>query len=96
MFVLISYDVATSTQGGAKRLRKIARICLNYGQRVQFSIFECNIDPTLWIKIKNSLIKEIDSEKDSLRFYFLGSNWTKKVEHIGAKKVINLEGLLII
>ncbi|MBI4651794.1 CRISPR-associated endonuclease Cas2 [Candidatus Desantisbacteria bacterium] len=96
MLVLVSYDVMTSDPGGAKRLRHVAKICLNYGQRVQYSVFECNIDPTQWAVLRQKLIDEIDEEKDSLRFYFLGSNWKRKVEHIGAKSIVDLEGPLIV
>ncbi|MBI4743579.1 MAG: CRISPR-associated endonuclease Cas2 [Actinobacteria bacterium] len=96
MLVLISYDVKTSDAGGQKRLRRVAKTCLNYGQRVQFSVFECNIDPTQWVVLRQTLINEIDKEKDSLRFYFLGSNWKRRIEHIGAKEIVDLEGPLII
>jgi CRISPR-associated protein Cas2 len=92
MLVLVSYDVMTSDkEGGKKRLRRVAKACLNYGQRVQFSVFECNVDPAKWAVLRQKLIKEIDKEKDSLRFYFLGANWKRRVEHVGAKKVPNLE-----
>lgn len=92
MLVLVSYDVMSSDEdGGKKRLRRVAKACLNYGQRVQFSVFECNIDPAQWAILRQKLIGEIDKEKDSLRFYFLGSNWKRRVEHIGAKKTPNLE-----
>ncbi|MBL7049416.1 MAG: CRISPR-associated endonuclease Cas2 [Nitrospira sp.] len=96
MFVLISYDVATSTETGQKRLRRVARACLDYGQRVQYSVFECIVDPAQWTFLKERLISEIDEEKDSLRFYFLGSNWQKKVEQVGLKKAPDQEGPLII
>jgi len=96
MLVLVSYDVKTSEKGGQKRLRHIAKTCLNYGQRVQFSVFECNVDPTQWTLLRQKLIDEIDDKKDSLRFYFLGSNWKKRIEHVGAKEIIDLEGPLII
>ena len=96
MLVLVSYDVMTSDKGGAKRLRRVAKTCKNYGQHVQYSVFECNIDPTQWVVLRQTLIDEIDEKKDSLRFYFLGSNWKRKVEHIGAKEIVDLEGPLII
>lgn len=95
MMVLVSYDVATSDPGGPRRLRRVAKMCKNYGQRVQYSVFECNVDPAQWVVFRQSLIDEIDDEKDSLRFYFLGSNWKRKIEHIGAKDVIDLEEPLI-
>ncbi len=91
MMVLVSYDVKTSEPGGERRLRRISKLCLNYGQRVQYSVFECLVDPGQWVKLKNDLINEMDSEFDSLRFYFLGANWTNRVEHVGAKPVSNLE-----
>ncbi len=94
--VLVSYDVKTSDTGGARRLRRVARICTNYGQRVQFSVFECIVNPAQWILLKKKLIEEIDISADSLRFYFLGANWRKRVEHIGAKEAIDQEGTLII
>jgi CRISPR-associated protein Cas2 len=74
----------------------VAKACKDYGQRVQFSVFECIVDPAQWAVLKDRLIKEIDDEKDSLRFYYLGSNWRRRVEHIGAKETIDQEGPLII
>lgn len=96
MFVIVSYDVATSDDGGQRRLRRVARACKDYGQRVQFSVFECIVDPAQWAKLKNRLISEIDPEKDSLRFYYLGSNWHHRVEHVGAKPSLDQEGPLIV
>lgn len=96
MFVLVSYDVNIKSTGGQRRLRRVAKVCKNYGQRVQFSVFECLIDPTQWTQMRKKLIDEIDPERDSLRFYFLGSNWKHRVEHIGAKEMVDLEGPLII
>ena len=96
MFVLISYDVSTSSPGGQKRLRRVAKACQDYGQRVQFSVFECIVDPGQWEKLKQRLINEIDPEKDSLRFYYLGANWRRRVEHVGAKESLDQEGPLII
>lgn len=95
MFVLVSYDVATSDPMGKTRLRRVAKACKNYGQRVQYSVFECIVDPAQWTVLKDRLIKEINPEKDSLRFYYLGSNWRRRVEHIGAKEGIDQEGTLI-
>jgi len=96
MMVLVSYDVATMDRVGAKRLRRVAKICQNYGQRVQYSIFECIVDPAQWTQMRCQLIDVIDERQDSLRFYFLGANWQKKVEHVGAKESINQEGPLIV
>lgn len=96
MMVLVSYDVRTSDPGGAKRLRRVARVCQNHGQRVQFSVFECLVDPAQWVSLRAQLISEIDEEADSLRFYFLGANWRKRVEHVGAKPALDQEGLLMV
>ncbi|QQG66169.1 CRISPR-associated endonuclease Cas2 [Desulfobulbus oligotrophicus] len=96
MMILVSYDVQTSDPGGAKRLRRIAKVCRNFGQRVQFSVFECLVDPAQWTKLRQSLIDEMDQETDSLRFYFLGANWRKRVEHVGAKAGLDQEGPLIV
>ncbi len=96
MMVLISYDVETKTPQGRKRLRRVAKTCLDYGQRVQFSVFECIVDPSQWTMLRQRLIDEIDMDLDSLRFYFLGSNWKRRVEHIGAKKGIDQEGPLVV
>ena len=96
MFVLVSYDVKTSDTGGNKRLRRVAKACKDYGQRVQYSVFECIVDPAQWTLLRQRLIDEIDSESDSLRFYFLGANWRHKLEHIGAKKTFDQEGPLIV
>lgn len=96
MLVLISYDVATSKGGGQRRLRRVARACLDYGQRVQYSVFECIVDPAQWTVLRQRLLDEIDPAEDSLRFYFLGSNWKRRVEHAGAKKTLDQEGPLIV
>ena len=95
MLVLISYDVSIEEKGH-KRLRRVAKACQNYGQRVQYSVFECVVDPAQWTVLKQKLINEINPELDSLRFYFLGSNWKRRVEHIGAKKSVDLDGPLIL
>lgn len=87
MLVLVSYDVSTIDQSGEKRLRRIAKHCLDFGLRVQYSIFECEVDPGQWETLKARLLKEFSPEKDSLRFYYLGANWKRKVEHHGAKAV---------
>ena len=96
MFVLVSYDVNIKSDGGPRRLRRVAKVCKDYGQRVQFSVFECIVDPAQWVVLKQKLIDEIDPERDSLRFYFLGSNWKHRVEHVGVKETIDLEGPLIV
>ena len=96
MFVLVSYDVATSEEGGQKRLRRVAKVCQNYGQRVQYSVFECLVDPAQWAVLRQNLLDEINPAHDSLRFYFLGSNWRRRVEHVGAKPAIDLEGPMIV
>lgn len=93
--VLITYDVNTETEAGKKRLRKVAKECENYGQRVQNSVFECIIDLARLKQVQAKLLKLIDVEKDSLRFYYLGDEWRKRVEHVGAKTSLDLEGTLI-
>ena len=95
MMVLICYDVNTTTAGGQTRLRKVAKVCENYGQRVQNSVFECLVDAALLRQLKHRLTELVDTDKDSLRFYYLGDNWKPRVEHIGAKASLDLEGPLI-
>jgi len=87
MLVLVSYDVSTQDREGEKRLRKIAKHCLDFGLRVQYSIFECNVDPGQWEKLKSRLLRTYVPKEDSLRFYYLGANWKRRVEHFGAKAV---------
>lgn len=96
MMVLISYDVSTTDSEGKTRLRKVAKECQNHAQRVQNSVFEADLDYSTFLKLKARLIKLIDEEKDRLRFYYLGNNWEKRVEHIGAKETYNPEGVIII
>lgn len=96
MLVLISYDVNTTTPEGRKRLRQIAKCCQDFGQRVQNSVFECLVDPAQWTVIRARLVGTMDSETDSLRFYFLGRNWRRRVEHVGAKPSIDPEGPLVV
>ncbi|MBA3066495.1 CRISPR-associated endonuclease Cas2 [bacterium] len=96
MMVLVTYDVNTESEGGARRLRRVAKVCLNNGQRVQNSVFECIVDPARWTNMRERLIREADLGKDSLRFYFLGANWRRRVEHVGAKKTIDQEGVIIV
>jgi len=94
--VLVSYDVMVTSPGGARRLRKVSKACADYGQRVQHSVFECVIDPAQWIKLKNTLEKIIDRETDSLRYYFLGANYKRRIEHVGAKPAYDVDGPLIV
>lgn len=95
MLILITYDVSTISGAGKKRLRKVSKTCQNYGQRVQNSVFECVVDATQFTTLKIELSKIIDDDKDSLRFYQLGNNYKTKVEHIGVKESIDIEGPLI-
>lgn len=96
MMVLITYDVNTETDAGKRRLRRVAKKCQDYGQRVQNSVFECIVEPALFTQLKHALAEIIDPEKDSLRYYFLGDEWRKRVEHVGAKPSLDLEGALIV
>lgn len=96
MLVLITYDVSTKTATGAKRLAKVARVCTNYGQRVQNSVFECLVDGTQFAVIKKCLSDIIDEEKDSIRYYILGDNYQRHVEHIGIQKSFDISGTLIV
>lgn len=96
MLVLITYDVSTTTDGGKKRLRQVAKQCVNFGQRVQNSVFECNVDPGQFAELKHRLEAIIDEDQDSLRYYSLGSNWKRKVEHVGAKPGYDSEGVLMV
>ena len=96
MMVLVSYDVSLADKAGAKRLRRVAKACQDHGQRVQYSVFECIVNPAQWVKFRDRLIREIDEAQDSLRFYFLGSNWKKRIEHVGAKATFDQEGPLIV
>lgn len=96
MMVLVTYDVETMSTTGEKRLRKVAKQCVNYGQRVQNSVFECIVDPAQFAELKYRLTEIIDKEKDSIRFYFLGSNWGGKIETIGVITSFNPESELII
>ena len=95
MMVLVTYDVNTETPEGRKRLRKVAKQCQNYGQRVQNSVFECLIDAAQLRQLKHLLTQLIDPKSDSLRFYYLGDKWHSRVEHVGAKPSLDLEGPLI-
>jgi len=87
--------VATTSEGGKRRLRRVARACLDFGQRVQFSVFEVDADPAQWTKLKARLEAIIDKERDSLRYYYLGANWANRVEHVGAKPPVDLGPLIV-
>ncbi len=94
MLVLITYDVNTMDAAGRRRLRKIAKQCVNYGQRVQNSVFECNLDAAQCRALQHALLKLMDKKKDSLRFYYLGNNYKNKVEHFGIKESYDTEDYL--
>ncbi len=96
MMVLVSYDVSTISGGGKNRLRKVSKECQNYGQRVQNSVFEIDVDYGTFLKVKDKLLKLIDENEDSLRFYYLGNNWKRRVEHYGAKQTYDPEGVIIL
>ncbi|NLW88784.1 MAG: CRISPR-associated endonuclease Cas2 [Clostridiaceae bacterium] len=96
MMTIVSYDVSTVDKLGRSRLRKVAKICQNYGQRVQNSVFEIFLDYAGFLKVKSELLKVIDDKADSLRFYYLGEKWDKRVEHFGIKDSYNPEGPLIV
>ena len=95
MLVLITYDVSTESEGGKKRLRKVAKQCVNYGLRVQNSVFECILDSTQLRQLQIILEDIIDADKDSLRYYLLGNNYKNKVIHVGAKESLDVKGSLI-
>ena len=96
MNILITYDVATSSEGGEKRLRRVAKVCLDYGQRVQNSVFECKVDYATFVILKQRILDIIDTKADSVRFYVLGKKWDEKTEHYGAKPSINMDNALIV
>ena len=96
MRILITYDVSTVTKPGRRRLRRIAKACLDYGQRVQYSVFECKLDPTEWVKLKARLLKEYDQKEDSLRFYPIGEDDFTRMEHYGVRQPVDLDEPLII
>ncbi|MCK0206691.1 CRISPR-associated endonuclease Cas2 [Starkeya koreensis] len=95
MLMLVAYDVRTETAAGRRRLRRVARACLDYGQRVQSSVFECEVDPSQWVALRARLIAEIEETTDSLRFYRLGADGRRRVEHVGAKRTLDLDGPLL-
>ena len=96
MMVLVTYDVHTQAPEGAKRLRRVAKLCQDHGQRVQYSVFECWLSSEAWVRLRAALIATIDESSDSLRFYFLGAKWKCRYEHIGAKPGYDPEGALIV
>jgi CRISPR-associated protein Cas2 len=96
MLVVVSYDVSTLSKEGRRRLRRVARACTDFGQRVQKSVFECIVDPEQWTRLKHRLIGEMKSEEDSLRFYFLGSNFKRRIEHHGINEPVELDGPLVL
>lgn len=96
MMVLVTYDVATGDKAGTARLRRVAKACLDRGQRVQYSVFECEVDPGQWVELRAKLEGLIDPRTDSLRYYFLGANWQRRVEHVGAKPAVDYNGPLIV
>ncbi len=96
MMILVAYDVNTTEVGGARRLRRVAKTCQNYGQRVQNSVFEIEVDPAQWTALKSQLEAIINIKLDSLRYYYLGSSWQRRIEHVGAKPSTDLVGTLIL
>jgi CRISPR-associated protein Cas2 len=96
MLVVVAYDVSTETDEGKRRLRRVAKLCEDVGQRVQNSVFECLVDAAQWVQLRARLVGEIEQADDSLRFYFLGDNWGHRVEHVGAKPSYNPQGPLIL
>ena len=95
MLMLVTYDVSTRDAAGRRRLRRVARLCRDFGQRVQYSVFECQVDPAQWAKLRARLLDEIDEQTDSLRFYRLGANWRSRIEHVGAKAAYDPDGPLV-
>jgi len=96
MMVLITYDVRTEDAAGRRRLRRVSKACLDYGQRVQYSVFECEVSPAQWTALRARLCEIIDPGQDSLRFYMLGANWRRRIEHVGVKPATDFDGPLII
>lgn len=96
MYVLVTYDVETKTSAGASRLRKVAKLCVKSGQRVQNSVFECLLTPSEYETLKHGIEKIIDADKDSVRFYNLGKGWRNRVEHLGAMESYDPEGALVV
>lgn len=96
MLMLVTYDVNTGTAAGRRRLRRVARACLDFGQRVQNSVFECEVDPAQWTALRALLLSEVDERVDSLRFYALGKDGKRRVEHVGTKQTLDLAGSIIL
>ena len=96
MLVVVAYDVSTESEGGRKRLRRVAKVCEDCGQWVQNSVFQCLVDAGQWVKLRARLLKEISDTDDSLRFYFLGDNWKRRFEHVGTKVAYDSQGPLIL
>lgn len=95
MMILVSYDVSTISPGGEKRLRRVAKACRDLGQRVQYSVFEIEVEPAQWVQLRQRLCDLIDPELDSLRFYQLGAKWEARIEHVGTKPSLDLKGPLV-
>lgn len=95
MFVIITYDVNVTSDGGKTRLRKVSKECVNYGQRVQNSVFEVNLDYGKFLMLKERLLKLIDINKDSLRYYYLGNSWRRRIEQVGVSQKYDSEGVLL-
>jgi CRISPR-associated protein Cas2 len=95
MLVVVSYDVNTTEAAGRRRLRRIARTCQDHGQRVQFSVFECEVTPADWVKLRARLLEEMDHARDSVRFYSLGADGKRRIEHAGNREPVDLDGALI-
>ena len=96
MLILVTYDVSTLDRAGANRLKATAKACEGYGMRVQNSVFECDVDPARWERLRSALLKIMDEKTDSLRFYFLGSNWERRIEHHGYQRAPDMTGLLMV
>ena len=96
MYLLVTYDVSTSDPAGVRRLRHVAKTCLDYGQRVQNSVFECKVEPAQFIALRKRLLDLIDPARDSIRFYHLGRHWQQRVEHYGRNGDYNIEGMLLV
>ena len=96
MYIIVAYDVSTIDKRGQSRLRRVAKTCLDFGQRVQNSVFECKVDPAQFVEIKGKLLSSIDTDTDSVRIYHLGKNWEQKVEHHGKNDDYNIDGPLIL
>jgi CRISPR-associated protein Cas2 len=96
MLIVVSYDVNTESEGGKKRLRRVARACQSHGQRVQNSVFECILDTAQLRLLQNKLETIIDKERDSLRYYMLGNQWENKIRHVGAKSIVSMDDTLIL